>query len=115
MRSLQDIRDAYARFSRRIKLLKKSGLGYESEKHARRELHGLLRVQNTHLRHLQWLDAYVDARDVELDKAFMDGLTEKQAAKRAHIRAERSVAAEFLGDVKKSKTVRVALTVLLSD
>jgi hypothetical protein len=115
MTTWQEIRDAYASYGRKLKAAKGTGDASQIDRRAYKELHEWVRGLNTALRHRKWWQAYCEAYDEALYQASSDGLTNKQALKRARIEAEKDVVAKFPDEATNTRTIRVALAEYLSD
>ena len=106
--SRQDLKDEYAQYAR----LKKGGGLAVWQQHRWRGLQQALRDFRTNERHLRWWKVYEARFEQALDDEFADGATEKQAHKRARIRAEQALCDAFPEEVKTTRGAREALRLL---
>lgn len=98
----------FAAIGRKLKANKKAGTVDAIAKDRHQDLKNLLRWQKAKQRHYKWWQVYKEAYDAALDAASVDGLTDKQAKKRARQKAEYAVVDAFPNEVTTTRAVRDA-------
>ena len=98
----------FAAIGRKLKANKKAGTVDAIAKARHKDLHGLLRWRKAKERHHKCWPIYKEAYELAQDKSLYDGLTDKQAHKRARQMAEQAVVDAFPSEFTTTRAVRDA-------
>ena len=109
IRGLADLRGRCNRLGIKLKSDKQVGSSNSIDKALYKELNERLRDASTVRRHQKWLPVYKRTHDSAHDSGLYDGLTVKQAHKRARRHAETAVVEAYWDEVTTTRAVRNAL------